>query len=146
MEWRQAIQEVDTGERVRCDGVHPLHARKESFHPPPLSTHTQHADVLCRLRSKIVGGFDEARFGPRIGFAALRRHLEGELARRYREAAPATLGMLQRRCEELEVEVEAAEERMAEANNVAKLRAAGGCPRASGWGGGGREQKDGMGE
>uniref|UniRef100_A0A061RLP0 Dynamin-related gtpase n=1 Tax=Tetraselmis sp. GSL018 TaxID=582737 RepID=A0A061RLP0_9CHLO len=57
------------------------------------------AKVLKHLRESITGGFDEDKFGHRIGFGNLRSYLEEELARRYRESAPATLSLLQERCE-----------------------------------------------
>jgi hypothetical protein len=54
------------------------------------------------------------------------RFLEEELARRYREAAPATLALLQERCEALAKELLAADGRLKERTDVAALRAAGG--------------------
>lgn len=56
--------------------------------------------VLTYLNTEIAGGFDEATFKPRIGFGNLRRYLENELARRYRESAPSTLAILQQRCDQ----------------------------------------------
>ena len=75
------------------------------------------ASVKEHLRTKIVGGFDEERFGGQIGFANLRRsvcdspctvwllcvitsrcrYLEDELAQRYKDATPAILAVLQAR-------------------------------------------------
>ncbi len=40
------------------------------------------ASVFAHLRDAIKGGFDEERFGSRIGFGNLKRFLEEELARR----------------------------------------------------------------
>ena len=43
------------------------------------------------------------------------RYLEEELAQRYRDAAPATLTLLQRRCEDVAAELVAAEQQLASA-------------------------------
>jgi hypothetical protein len=53
------------------------------------------------------------------------RFLEDELARRYREAAPATLALLQERCEALAKELLAADSRLQACKDVAALRRAG---------------------
>jgi hypothetical protein len=55
-----------------------------------------------------------------------RRFLEEELARRYREAAPATLALLQARCEAVAKELVALEGRIQACSDVAALRRAGG--------------------
>lgn len=148
-EWRRAIQEVD-------------------------------ASVKQHLRGGIEGGFDEERFGARIGFGNLRRwgrgqggarpaqrkpchaclaqnvlpcaavkrpnfqlhiiclpscppgrFLEEELARRYRDAAPATLALLQERCESVARELIAADKKLAEAGDVVSLRRSGGHGHAA---------------
>lgn len=80
------------------------------------------ASVKQHLRGGIEGGFDEERFGARIGFGNLRRFLEEELARRYRDAAPATLALLQERCESVARELIAADKKLAEAGDVVSLR------------------------
>eukprot|EP00887_Chlorella_sp_A99_P005155 scaffold40.g5155.t1 len=82
------------------------------------------ASVLRHLREGIAGGFDEERFGSRIGFGCLRKFLEEELARRYRDAAPATLALLQERCEAVAKELIAADAKLREAGDVAALRRA----------------------
>lgn len=51
-------------------------------------------------------------------------YLEDELAKRYRESAPATLSLLQERCEAVAGELVAAEEALAAAEDVAALRRA----------------------
>jgi hypothetical protein len=51
--------------------------------------------------------------------------LEEELARRYREAAPATLALLQERCEAVAKELLALEDRIQACTDVAALRRAG---------------------
>jgi len=56
--------------------------------------------------------------------------LEEELQRRYRDAAPSTLTVLQQRCELIAAELAAAEQNLANANDVPALRKAGqrACP------------------
>ncbi|PSC67591.1 dynamin-related GTPase [Micractinium conductrix] len=80
--------------------------------------------IKSHLREGISGGFDEERFGQRIGFGNLRRFLEEELAQRYRDAAPATLGLLQERCESMARELIAADKKLGEAGDVVSLRKA----------------------
>ena len=53
------------------------------------------------------------------------RYLEEELAQRYRDAAPATLTLLQRRCEDVAAELVAAEQQLASASDVPSLRRTG---------------------
>lgn len=53
------------------------------------------------------------------------RFLEEELARRYRDAAPATLALLQERCEVVAAELAAAESQLHAASDVPALRRAG---------------------
>ncbi|KAI8477346.1 MAG: P-loop containing nucleoside triphosphate hydrolase protein [Monoraphidium minutum] len=80
--------------------------------------------VFGHLREGVKGGFDEDRFGSRIGFGNLKRFLEEELARRYREAAPATLALLQERCQGVAKELLALEARIQACSDVAALRRA----------------------
>lgn len=58
----------------------------------------------------------------------LGRFLEEELARRYRDAAPATLALLQERCESVARELIAADKKLAEAGDVVSLRRSGRQP------------------
>lgn len=58
-------------------------------------------EVLRHLREGIKGGFDEEKFKTHIGFGCLREYLEFELQKRYKEAAPATLALLEQRCNEV---------------------------------------------
>lgn len=53
------------------------------------------------------------------------RWLEEELARRYRDAAPATLALLQERCEGVAADLVAAEAQLQAAEDVTSLRQAG---------------------
>ncbi|GLI64442.1 hypothetical protein VaNZ11_007713 [Volvox africanus] len=82
------------------------------------------AAVFKHLRDGIKGGFDEERFASRIGFSNLKKFLEEELSRRYREAAPATLALLQERCDAVSAELMAAEIRLKAAEDVGALRRA----------------------
>lgn len=54
------------------------------------------------------------------------RFLEEELARRYREAAPATLALLQEKCSAVAAELMAADSRLRNAEDVGAMRKAGG--------------------
>ena len=74
------------------------------------------------LTTHIAGGYDEATFGGRIGFGNLRRYLENELARRYRESAPSTLAILQQRCDQVTAELTAATRRLNSLTDAAALR------------------------
>lgn len=80
--------------------------------------------IKTHLRTSIQGGYDEERFGDRIGFGNLKCFLEDELAARYRDAAPATLTLLHQRCAAVEAELKAAEKRLHCASDVAALRCA----------------------
>ena len=55
------------------------------------------------------------------------RYLEEELQRRYRDATPSTLTVLQQRCELIAEELAAAEQNLLDASDVPALRKAGGC-------------------
>eukprot|EP00877_Chromochloris_zofingiensis_P001237 jgi/Chrzof1/11113/Cz05g24080.t1 len=83
------------------------------------------SSVFQHLREGIKGGFDEERYAARVGFGNLKRFLEEELARRYREAAPGTLALLQDRCETMAKELLAVEGRLQACSDVAALRRAG---------------------
>ncbi|EIE25943.1 hypothetical protein COCSUDRAFT_35468 [Coccomyxa subellipsoidea C-169] len=79
-------------------------------------------DCLQHLRKEIAGGFDEERFGSCIGFGNLKRYLEEELARRYRDAAPATLALLQERSNTLAAELAQSESKLHDMQDTASLR------------------------
>lgn len=53
------------------------------------------------------------------------RFLEDELARRYRDAAPATLALLQGRCESVTAELLAIDSQLKSVRDVSSLRRAG---------------------
>ncbi|KAH7624935.1 putative Dynamin-related protein 5A [Nannochloris sp. 'desiccata'] len=82
------------------------------------------ANIKKHLRDDIDGGFDQERFAKRIGFSNLKRFLEDELASRYRDAAPATLAILQERCAAVSAECKFAEDRLRRAGDVGALRRA----------------------
>ena len=84
-------------------------------------------EVLHFLNTNVRGGFDEERFGDRIGFGQLKLFLEGELQRRYAAAVPHTSAMLQKRKAALHAENSNLEEQMAAAGDVVKLRKSGMC-------------------
>ncbi|CAM6098893.1 unnamed protein product [Calypogeia fissa] len=83
------------------------------------------SEIVRHLRDNIVGGFDEEQFGNHIGFANLRKYLEVELQRRYRQSAPATLAILEQRCEEVARELFSIDTQLKTAGDVACLRRAG---------------------
>ena len=78
--------------------------------------------TLDYLNSHISGGFDETQFGARMGFGNLRKYLESELARRYRETAPATLAILQQRCDQVAAELATMQKRLSSLTDAASLR------------------------
>ncbi|KAK6946709.1 Dynamin, N-terminal [Dillenia turbinata] len=79
-------------------------------------------DVLRQLRDGIKGGFDEEKFKPYIGFGCLREFLESELQKRYKEAAPATLALLEQRCIEVSSELAKMESKIQATSDVSHLR------------------------
>ncbi|KAJ7561344.1 hypothetical protein O6H91_03G024700 [Diphasiastrum complanatum] len=81
-------------------------------------------EVMHHLRENVVGGFNEEKYSAHVGFRNLRRYLEIELQRRYREAAPSTLALLERRCEEVASELASADAKLVAAADVVSLRRA----------------------
>ncbi|KAJ3686934.1 hypothetical protein LUZ61_016098 [Rhynchospora tenuis] len=79
-------------------------------------------DVLRHLRENIKGGFSEEKYGPYIGFGSLRKFLENELHKRYKEAAPATLALLEQRCGEVSMELARIDSKLQVTSDVAHLR------------------------
>ena len=79
-------------------------------------------EVLHHLREGVKGGFDEEKFRSYIGFACLRDYLESELQKRYKEAAPATLALLEQRCNEVTTELARLESKIQATSDVAHLR------------------------
>ncbi|XP_059283457.1 dynamin-related protein 5A [Lycium ferocissimum] len=80
------------------------------------------AEMLHYLRDSVKGGFDEDKYRSYIGFGCLRDFLEAELQRRYKEAAPATLALLEQRCGEVTAEIARMECKINATSDVAHLR------------------------
>ncbi|RWW89802.1 hypothetical protein BHE74_00001165 [Ensete ventricosum] len=79
------------------------------------------AEVLRHLRDSVNGGFDEEKYRPYVGFSCLRQYLESELQRRYKEAAPATLALLEQRCNEVSIELARLESKLQATSDVALI-------------------------
>ncbi|KAL5989846.1 Dynamin-related protein 5A [Asimina triloba] len=80
------------------------------------------SEVIHHLREGVKGGFDEEKFRPFVGFSCLREYLESELQRRYKEAAPATLALLEERCGEIDNELADVESKLQATSDVTYLR------------------------
>ncbi|CAK9138239.1 unnamed protein product [Ilex paraguariensis] len=80
------------------------------------------AEVLHHLRDSVKGGFDEEKYRSHIGFGCLRDYLESELQRRYKDAAPATLALLEQRCREVTAELARMDSKIQATSDVAHLR------------------------
>jgi hypothetical protein len=78
-------------------------------------------DVVCHLRDNVKGGFNEEKYGSYIGFSCLRKYLESELQKRYREAALATLTLLEQRCTEVSMDLTRLDSKLA-TFDVSQLR------------------------
>lgn len=79
-------------------------------------------DVIRHLREGVKGGFDEEKFSSCIGFSCLRDYLESELQKRYKEATPATLALLEQRCSEVTAELSRMETKIQATSDVSHLR------------------------
>ncbi|KAJ7948663.1 Dynamin related protein 5A [Quillaja saponaria] len=80
------------------------------------------SEVLRYLREGVKGGFDEEKFKSYIGFGCLRDYLESELQKRYKEAAPATLALLEQRCSEVTFELVRMDSKIQATSDIAHLR------------------------
>lgn len=80
------------------------------------------SDIVRHLRDNIKGGFNEEKFGTYVGFSCLRKYLESELQKRYKEAAPATLALLEQRCSEVSLELSRMESKLHATSDVSHLR------------------------
>lgn len=80
------------------------------------------SDVQRHLHEGIKGGYDEEKFKSNIGFGCLRDFLESELQKRYKEAAPATLALLEQRCTEVTTELAKMDSKIQATSDVAHLR------------------------
>uniref|UniRef100_M4F941 GED domain-containing protein n=1 Tax=Brassica campestris TaxID=3711 RepID=M4F941_BRACM len=79
-------------------------------------------DVIRHLREGVNGGFDEEKFRSHIGFGSLRDFLESELQKRYKDAAPATLALLEQRCSEVTDDMLRMDMKIQATSDVAHLR------------------------
>lgn len=79
-------------------------------------------DVLHHLQNSVKGGFDEEKYKSQIGFSCLKDYLESELQKRYKEAAPTTLALLQQRCSEVTTELNSMDSKIQATSDVAHLR------------------------
>ncbi|XP_058211089.1 dynamin-related protein 5A [Rhododendron vialii] len=79
-------------------------------------------DVIHHLREGVKGGFDEEKFSSYIGFSCLRDFLESELQKRYKEATPTTLALLEQRCSEVTAELSRMETKIQATSDVSHLR------------------------
>uniref|UniRef100_J3L409 Dynamin-type G domain-containing protein n=1 Tax=Oryza brachyantha TaxID=4533 RepID=J3L409_ORYBR len=79
-------------------------------------------DVLRHLRDSVKGGFNEEKYGPYIGFSCLKKYLESELQKRYKEAAPATLALLEQRCSEVSMDLSRLDSKLEATSDVSQLR------------------------
>ncbi|KAM0919182.1 hypothetical protein ACQ4PT_008381 [Festuca glaucescens] len=79
-------------------------------------------DVLKHLRDGVKGGFNEEKYGPYIGFSRLRKYLESELQKRYKEAAPATLALLEQRCSDVSMDLSRLDSKLQATSDVSQLR------------------------
>ncbi|KAK9077486.1 hypothetical protein SSX86_005823 [Deinandra increscens subsp. villosa] len=79
-------------------------------------------DILHHLRNSIHGGFDEENYKSQIGFNSLRDYLESELQKRYKEAVPATLALIEQRCSEVTTELNSMDSKIKATADVAHLR------------------------
>ncbi|KAI4374700.1 hypothetical protein MLD38_012663 [Melastoma candidum] len=91
----------------------------EEFHRQILKVDSE---VLHQLREGIKGGFDEDKFKDYIGFSCLRDYLESELQRRYKDAVPATLALLEQRCSEVSSELNRMDSKIQATSDVTQLR------------------------
>lgn len=80
------------------------------------------SEILRHLRDGVKGGFDEEKYRSHIGFGCLRDFLESELQKRYKEAAPATLALLEQRCSEITAELSRMDSKIQATSDVAHLR------------------------
>ncbi|KAF5787252.1 putative dynamin GTPase [Helianthus annuus] len=80
------------------------------------------SDVIRHLKENVKGGYDEERYKSRIGFGCLRDYLESELHRRYKEATPSILALLEQRCSEVTAQLNILDSKILATSDVAHLR------------------------
>ncbi|KAI5420408.1 dynamin-related protein 5A [Lathyrus oleraceus] len=79
-------------------------------------------EVMHHLRDGVQGGFDEEKFKSYIGFGRLRDYLESELQKKYKEAAPSTLALLEQRCTEVTCELAGLDSKIEATSDISHLR------------------------
>ncbi|KAK9048763.1 hypothetical protein SSX86_032270 [Deinandra increscens subsp. villosa] len=79
------------------------------------------SDVLRHLKDSVKGGYDEEKYKSHIGFGCLIDYLESELQKRYKEAAPATLALLEQRCSEVTAQLNIMDSKLQATSDVAHL-------------------------
>ncbi|KAL9996349.1 putative dynamin GTPase [Helianthus debilis subsp. tardiflorus] len=80
------------------------------------------SDVLRHLKENVKGGYDEETYKSHIGFGRLRDYLESELQKKYKEATPATLALLEQRCSEVTAQLNILDSKIQATSDVAHLR------------------------
>ncbi|XP_076882953.1 dynamin-related protein 5A-like [Bidens hawaiensis] len=80
------------------------------------------SDVIRHLKEDVKGGYDEEKYRSHIGFGCLRNYLESELHRRYKEATPAILALLEQRCSEVTAQLDILDSKLQATSDVAHLR------------------------
>ncbi|XP_024627512.1 dynamin-related protein 5A isoform X2 [Medicago truncatula] len=80
------------------------------------------SEVMHHLRDGVKGGFDEEKFKSYIGFGRLRDYLESELQKKYKEAAPSTLALLEQRCSEVTCELSGLDSKIEATSDISHLR------------------------
>ncbi|KAI3803474.1 hypothetical protein L1987_31626 [Smallanthus sonchifolius] len=80
------------------------------------------SDVIRHLKENVKGGYDEEKYKSHIGFGRLRDYLASELQRRYKEATPAILALLEQRCSEVTAQLNIMDSKIQATSDVAHLR------------------------
>ncbi|KAK9078242.1 hypothetical protein SSX86_002299 [Deinandra increscens subsp. villosa] len=80
------------------------------------------SDILRHLKENVKGGYDEEKYKSHIGFGCLRDYLESELQKKYKEATPATLALLEQRCSEVTAQLNIMDSKIQATSDVAYLR------------------------
>ncbi|XP_076923662.1 dynamin-related protein 5A-like [Bidens hawaiensis] len=80
------------------------------------------SDVIRHLKENVKGGYDEQKYKSHIGFGRLKDYLESELHRRYKEATPAILALLEQRCSEVTAQLNILDSKIQATSDVAYHR------------------------
>ncbi|KAK9269415.1 hypothetical protein L1049_001188 [Liquidambar formosana] len=117
--WLDAIREIDPTFRRSVIVVSKFDNRLKEFSDRYLRW-TQKSYVICEMVSRV--DLMKKNSGPFIGFSCLREYLESELQKRYKEAAPATLALLEQRCCEVTTELARMDSKIQATSDIAHLR------------------------